>query len=364
MTEQWKEIEGFSRYMVSPEGEVLDTKTNKLVAKQLAGKPQYYYVNVNRDDGKRKLKRVHRFVAEAYVEGRSEEYNIVDHIDRDKFNNHYTNLRWVDHSGNQRNREGNIYIFGEAVKDYTKRYENPEAAYTYLAKCLLEGMSDQEVVDKYQEHLDYGMKRAKVFYEDKEYYLIDLSKQLGIPYSLLRNKMDSEGNLSRNSVYNIPETFPYSFEIRENGVMYWYPSKLYFTSLYSRSRDVLRDCVNTGMSTEEILALDGKDYLRQTVRGVAGTVKELCEYFGVSESAVSTNMARHKMSLEEALFAPRLRVKRLSINGESNTPKYWYEYFGLNPKRVNNWKSKNSKTFKETLEHFGVDTSEMTFSEI
>jgi len=37
--EIWKEIEGFSRYMVSPDGEVLDTKTNKLVAKQLTGKP-------------------------------------------------------------------------------------------------------------------------------------------------------------------------------------------------------------------------------------------------------------------------------------------------------------------------------------
>lgn len=166
MTEEWKTIEGFSRYKVSPEGEVFDTKLNRLVAKQLAGIPQYYYVNVNRDDGQRKLKRVHRFVAEAYVDGRSDEFDVVDHIDRDKFNNHFSNLRWTNASGNSLNMEGNIFLFGTPVKEYVQRYEKPDAAYTYLASSLNAGMEEQEAVDKYQEYLDYGMKRALVFIKE------------------------------------------------------------------------------------------------------------------------------------------------------------------------------------------------------
>lgn len=38
---------------------------------------------------------VHRMVAEIFVAGRSEERNIVNHIDCRKLNNKYTNLAWV-----------------------------------------------------------------------------------------------------------------------------------------------------------------------------------------------------------------------------------------------------------------------------
>lgn len=363
MTEEWNTIEGYSRYKVSPDGEVFDTKTNKIVAKQLTGKPQYFYVNVNRDDGERKLERVHRFVAMAYVEGRSEEFDVVDHIDRNKFNNHYTNLRWVDHSGNQNNRDGNIFIFSTPVREYVQKYDNPNATYSYFTVRLRSGLSDQEVVDEYQEHLDYGLKRTKVLYQGTECYLTDLSERIGISYEKLRNKV-VDGTLSWNSVHSVPETQPLSFEILEGGVMNWYPNKIYFSKLHCKSLDYINTGLESGMSTEEIILLDGKEYLRQTVRGITGTIKELCEHFGVSESAVSTNMTRNKVSLEDALFAPRQRVKSLSINGVYKSPKDWSEYFGLSPKKVNNWKIKNKKTFKEALEFHGVDTTEMTFSEI
>lgn len=48
----------------------------------------------------------------------------------------------------------NVYIFGEIVKDYCKRYENPLAAYHYLWKLLRKGLSDQDAIDKYEEHLN------------------------------------------------------------------------------------------------------------------------------------------------------------------------------------------------------------------
>lgn len=37
---------------------------------------------------------VHRLVAEAFVDKKREEQNIVNHIDGDKLNNNYTNLEW------------------------------------------------------------------------------------------------------------------------------------------------------------------------------------------------------------------------------------------------------------------------------
>lgn len=361
--EIWKVIEGYSRYKVSPYGEVLDTKTGKLVAKQLAGIPQYHYVNVNRDDGERKLERVHRFVAMSYVDGRSEDFNVVDHIDRDKFNNHFSNLRWTNSTGNSLNMESNIFLFDVPVKEYSQRYENPEAAYTYLASCLNSGMSEQETVDKYQEYLTYGYKRMKVLYREEEHYLVDLSNSLGINYTTLRDKV-VDGILSWNSVRNVPESHPSSFEITENGVMYWYPSKGYFASVHGKGVGHVSLGLECSMSTEEILLIDGKDYLRQTVKGITGTIKELCDHFGVSESAVSSNMTKNKVSLEDALFTPRQRVKSLSINGVYKSPKDWSEHFGLTPKNVNGWKSKNNKTFREALEFYGVDTSGMIFSEI
>lgn len=358
MEEQWKEIEGFSRYKVSPDGEVLDTKTNKLVAKQLTGKPQYYYVNVNRDDGKRKLKRVHRFVAEAYVEGRSEEFNIVDHIDRDKFNNHYTNLRWVDHSGNQRNKEGNIYIFSEAVKDYSQRYENPEVAYTYLAKCLLEGMSDQEVVDKYQEHLDYGLKRIVVEWEGVETYLVDLCTTYRKDYKVVANRLGQDIPIW-NAIYDIPKNFNTSLEIPCGLVTgHWFPSKKYLGEYFGNSGDSLRDMADKGCTYQELKAYDKLDHFRQTVLGVTGTVTELCKHFGKSLCSVETRVNRG-YTLEKALTEKAMRVKKVTINGVSKDPKGWYEFFGLDYKKVKSYKDRTKCTFEDALVRFGVEIDNM-----
>lgn len=355
MTEEWKGIEGFSRYKVSPDGDVLDTKTDNLVAKQLAGKPQYYYVNVNRDDGQRKLKRVHRFVAEAYVDGRSEEFDIVDHIDRDKFNNHYTNLRWVDHSGNQRNKEGNIHLFGEAVKDYSQRYENPEAAYTYLAKCLLQGMTDQEAVDKYQENLDYGLKRIVVEWEGVETYLVDLCTTHGKDYKVVASRLAQDIPIW-NALYNVPKSFNTSLEIPCNLVTgHWFPSKKYLGEYFGNSGDNLRGMADKGCSYQELKTYDKLDYLRQTVLGVTGTVSEICKHFGLDECTVTSRMRRKGITFEEALNPDKERIKYVVLNGERITTKSLWEHFGLNAKACNKKRSKLGLSIEDTLQQCGID---------
>lgn len=55
--------------------------------------------------GERRWKKclVHRIVACAFVDGKTEQYNIVDHKDTNKENNIYNNLRWTDQKGNMNN---------------------------------------------------------------------------------------------------------------------------------------------------------------------------------------------------------------------------------------------------------------------
>jgi hypothetical protein len=62
------------------------------------GYRQYYLRSL---DGKSKWYKVHRLVAEYYVQN-PHNYNEVNHIDGDKSNNHYTNLEWCTHAQNVR----------------------------------------------------------------------------------------------------------------------------------------------------------------------------------------------------------------------------------------------------------------------
>lgn len=48
---------------------------------------------------------VHRLVATYFVKNPNTTFNIIDHIDGNKTNNHYSNIRWCNHSINARNRK-------------------------------------------------------------------------------------------------------------------------------------------------------------------------------------------------------------------------------------------------------------------
>ena len=51
-----------------------------------------------------KMKRIHRLVGEYFIENPNPEYTMIDHSDRSKVNNHFTNLRWCCYFINNSNK--------------------------------------------------------------------------------------------------------------------------------------------------------------------------------------------------------------------------------------------------------------------
>jgi len=356
--EEWKVVEGFSRYKVSDLARVWDTQRDVEVAQMLSGIPQYYYVNMQRDDGERKLVRVHRLVAKAFVEGETEEFCFVDHIDRNKLNNTPSNLRWVDRKGNARNLESNIYIRDVLLKDFVLNYESPDAAYIHISASLRNGLSEDESLDRYHKYLKYGGKLLKIMWDDEEVYLLDLCKEYGKDYQVVATRLYNNYPIW-NALYGIPESYQNSFEILDDsGVGHWYRDSSMFTDTHLGCMGNVRELLLKGKSLDEILNYDGKDHIRITVNGVTGTRDELCRHFGKSRCSVDTRVQKG-MTFEEALSAPPLRVKKVNINGVRNSPKHWYEHFGLDYKKVKQYKDRSKCSFEEALIAFGIDTSEM-----
>lgn len=87
------------RYEISIDGKVQNTKTKRILKTFLAG-GGYEHLRL----GAGKMYGIHRLVAQAYLPSPTAEDCVVDHIDRNKLNNHASNLRWVSKQVNAANR--------------------------------------------------------------------------------------------------------------------------------------------------------------------------------------------------------------------------------------------------------------------
>ena len=97
-----KDYEGI--YQINKNGDVFSVK-RKIYMKSNPDKDGYLRIGL-RKNKKQKLCGVHRLVALTFIDNPNN-YEIVDHIDRNKQNNNYDNLRWINLSGNCRNRNTN-----------------------------------------------------------------------------------------------------------------------------------------------------------------------------------------------------------------------------------------------------------------
>ena len=98
--EYWLLVDGYDHYEVSNCGRVRNSRTGRI----LNGGSASGYRSVQLfKDGLMKNHKIHRLVAEAFIDNPSDK-PCVDHIDNNRLNNHVNNLRWCTYQQNNRNR--------------------------------------------------------------------------------------------------------------------------------------------------------------------------------------------------------------------------------------------------------------------
>ena len=107
----WKDIIGFeSRYQIDENGIVRNSSNMNVLS---SGYDRDGYLQIGlRKLGERKKYwfKIHRLVAMAFIDNPENiECLQIDHIDRNKGNNHYTNLRWVTSQENCNNRKNTAW---------------------------------------------------------------------------------------------------------------------------------------------------------------------------------------------------------------------------------------------------------------
>ena len=101
--EVWKDIEGYDNYMISSFGNVKNVKTGRIL-KAGVNSSGYLLVHLCVNNIVRTLK-IHRLVATSFLpDAENDEQIMVDHINRQKLDNHYLNLRWVSKKQNNQNK--------------------------------------------------------------------------------------------------------------------------------------------------------------------------------------------------------------------------------------------------------------------
>lgn len=100
-----KKINNFPNYLISKEGQVYSTKTNKIREIEIN---ENGYCRIRLMDGTKQGKKfyIHRLVAEAYIPNPNN-YNQVNHKDLNKHNNNLDNLEWCSESMNMQHNSDN-----------------------------------------------------------------------------------------------------------------------------------------------------------------------------------------------------------------------------------------------------------------
>ena len=101
---EWRPIENYSNYEVSDVGEVRNRSTGKVLS-DFVDKDGYHIVHV-RSGGVCYNRRVHRLVAEAFLEN-DPNRDQVNHKNGDKADNRISNLEWCTRSENTRHAYAN-----------------------------------------------------------------------------------------------------------------------------------------------------------------------------------------------------------------------------------------------------------------
>jgi hypothetical protein len=122
------QLDEYPGYIIYDCGEVFSIRQNKFMIKHVYG--GYYKINVVDSKNIRRKILIHRLVACAFINNDDpNNKKIVDHINRNRLDNDYINLRWVTRSENAHNanlsKNHNIAVCQYALNnEFIKRYQS------------------------------------------------------------------------------------------------------------------------------------------------------------------------------------------------------------------------------------------------
>lgn len=356
------EVDGIGeKYSISSYGRVWNKDDKVYVSQVLTGKPQYFYVNLTPRYGKRILRRVHNIMGHTFL-GEPDDLNMtIDHKDRNKYNNALWNLRWAGRKTQMRNRDCTLLLdCGKPLLKYTDEKKDVMGS-SLIYKYFKEGITSEEGLnDVCIMHNLYGSSwNEDIHINGSVYKLRNVTEDLGLDFKetlTLLSKGYSIFNITNNTLIPPPKENIFGYEL--GGV--WYPSlqSLCDSGVANCHIATLSDRLKV-MSLEDAVVYNkhleshGFEY-----QDVFDTLQGHCKRLGLSYERVSAVRTKWNLTNIEALESPIKRVIKHAINGEIKRNFTWFEHFNINP-RVANSKLTKCKSIRVTLEHYGVDTSNM-----
>lgn len=141
----WRVIEEFPNYMINEYGVIYKIKGKRKyqIMNPKEDKDGYLYIGLRNENG-RFFRRVHRLVASAFIQNDNLNNDIINHIDGNRQNNHFTNLEWCDVRYNNKYSFKKLGRAGEHTTDkkcklyknnsFIKEFNNIKEASKYASK--------------------------------------------------------------------------------------------------------------------------------------------------------------------------------------------------------------------------------------
>jgi hypothetical protein len=148
MTQDWQPVKGWPQYEVSRLGDLRQARTQKPVGQWLSDRG-YALARFSRP---RRLVRVHRLVAEAFVPNPND-YPTVNHLNNNRSDNRAENLAWCTQAENLAHAEAQ----GRMCRDYWVGKRSPNAV-----------LNDRQVFE------------IRQLYADGDTSWADLGRQFGV----------------------------------------------------------------------------------------------------------------------------------------------------------------------------------------
>lgn len=175
---------GYSKYDIYDDGRVYSYRSEAFLNGWTCKHTGYHVVTLHNDDNRPKQIKVHRLVGRAFVDGFKEGL-IINHKEKPKTYNHYTNLEWTTH-------KGNLEYAYEKGEHKGKGYKGKLVPFEVKSQTIRSGRLSEEDVRRVCSLLEDG------------YRCSDISRLTGIPVRKLNNIRTGANYRSISEEYNIP----------------------------------------------------------------------------------------------------------------------------------------------------------------